>query len=334
MLGKRCSLCGGKLDHESICIECGLDNSKSDKNYRVSQSGCDKKPLTHVHEDETVRKKNGTGKKEKERKAKKEKKKIATVAVIASIIFSILSASGDLFGDLFGDVFYQIEKLFTSEDSSDYEKTEPVDPYEYVETELPEEGEAAEYTLEPGEYVVGVHIPAGDYTADTEDEFDTVRVEDYENHIYLYEYDGKGEHSYMDDLRLYPGAHVIIDAENPVRLSTENAQLSDMYGMENPLTEEVRLDKTSTAGEDFKEGVYDLERVRGTGFLKLIIYEDGGEDYELRNLHFAENDQDGYRYLVLPENAELVFEDAEDLELVLTPSAQIENTEYLSYYLY
>ena len=37
MLGKRCSLCGGKLDHESICIECGLDNSKSDAEQMYNQ---------------------------------------------------------------------------------------------------------------------------------------------------------------------------------------------------------------------------------------------------------------------------------------------------------
>ncbi len=33
MFGKRCSLCGGKLNSRGICTECGLDNSKSDKNY-------------------------------------------------------------------------------------------------------------------------------------------------------------------------------------------------------------------------------------------------------------------------------------------------------------
>ena len=33
MFGKRCSLCGGKLNSNGICTECGLDNNKSDKNY-------------------------------------------------------------------------------------------------------------------------------------------------------------------------------------------------------------------------------------------------------------------------------------------------------------
>ena len=51
MFGKRCSLCGGKLNSSGICTECGLDNSKSDKNYRINRSDCDGMPFTHVHEE-------------------------------------------------------------------------------------------------------------------------------------------------------------------------------------------------------------------------------------------------------------------------------------------
>ena len=51
MFGKRCTLCGGKLDSHGVCKECGLDNNKNDKNYRVNQSSCDSQPLTHVHEE-------------------------------------------------------------------------------------------------------------------------------------------------------------------------------------------------------------------------------------------------------------------------------------------
>ena len=51
MFGRRCSLCNGKLDGRNICKECGLDNSKSEKYYKINQSSCDGQPLTHVHED-------------------------------------------------------------------------------------------------------------------------------------------------------------------------------------------------------------------------------------------------------------------------------------------
>lgn len=55
MFGKRCSLCGGKLNSSGICTECGLDNNKSDKNYRINQSDCDGMPLTHVHDEKEKR---------------------------------------------------------------------------------------------------------------------------------------------------------------------------------------------------------------------------------------------------------------------------------------
>ena len=35
MRRRRCSLCGGKLVNNK-CVECGLDNSKSDTSYRVN----------------------------------------------------------------------------------------------------------------------------------------------------------------------------------------------------------------------------------------------------------------------------------------------------------
>ena len=75
MFGKRCSLCGGKLNSDMICTECGLDNTKSDKNYRINQSDCDHMPLTHVHDKDNgknsmhvQKRKTESNKKSKERK--------------------------------------------------------------------------------------------------------------------------------------------------------------------------------------------------------------------------------------------------------------------------
>lgn len=57
MFGKRCQLCGGKLNG-SICQECGLDNSKNDSQYEkyLGTSKCDEGPLTHVHEEQKPKK--------------------------------------------------------------------------------------------------------------------------------------------------------------------------------------------------------------------------------------------------------------------------------------
>lgn len=49
MKKRRCSLCGGKLVNNK-CVECGLDNSKSDVCYQKNESRCNYEPLTHVHE--------------------------------------------------------------------------------------------------------------------------------------------------------------------------------------------------------------------------------------------------------------------------------------------
>ena len=57
MFGARCSLCNGKLDSKNVCKECGLDNTKSDKYYKINQSSCDDMPLTHVHEEPHTEKK-------------------------------------------------------------------------------------------------------------------------------------------------------------------------------------------------------------------------------------------------------------------------------------
>ena len=47
---RECSLCGGKLDSNNICVECGLDNSKSDENYiSAGKTHHDSEALTHVH---------------------------------------------------------------------------------------------------------------------------------------------------------------------------------------------------------------------------------------------------------------------------------------------
>lgn len=56
MFGKRCTLCGGKLNAERICVECGLNNTKYQSKYILNQSSCDSKPLTHVHEEKKQKK--------------------------------------------------------------------------------------------------------------------------------------------------------------------------------------------------------------------------------------------------------------------------------------
>ena len=98
MFGKRCSLCGGKLNSSGICTECGLDNSKSDKNYRINRSDCDGMPLTHVHEE---KEKQGYRMNEPDMTGKKRRKHVQTpditnrrrplkIVILAIIVIAVL----------------------------------------------------------------------------------------------------------------------------------------------------------------------------------------------------------------------------------------------------
>lgn len=296
MPGRKCSLCGGRLDRNNICTECGLDNNKSEKNYKISQG----------------------------------RKKGVRILLIVLVIFCVVK----IFKGVVWDVVYRIETKTGMSESEDYE----YDPYEFVERELSEDGEPAEYMLESGEYVVGVHIPEGRYRAEAADDFDTVQVDDYQNSIFLYAYAGKEEDDYFEDLRLYAGAHVTINAQDnrTITLTSENAQLSEMHGIENPLTESVEITdkKTWRAGKDLEAGVYDLEVMEGVGQLKLTVYRKDGEMY---NSYFTSLDEEGqnvYRNLVIPEDAELSFNYSENVRVLLTPSELIDSSDYLRYYIY
>ena len=47
--------------------------------------------------------------------------------------------------------------------------------------ELPADGESVSFELTSGDYVVGVHIPEGNYQADVSYDYDTVQVDDWDS---------------------------------------------------------------------------------------------------------------------------------------------------------
>ena len=223
MFGKRCSLCGGKLNSRGICTECGLDNSKSDKNYRINRSDCDGMPLTHVHEEkekhrpdrkadhreinhkETNHKKRDYGKQgyrmnESDMTGKKRRKHVQTpditnrrrplkIVILAIIVIAVL---GNLYEEHKYDIEYAVgdavQGVFQDtgdQKTNDTDETD-YDHYQYVTREIPKEGESADYELASGNYVAGVEIPEGIYTVTPQDDYDTVQIDDPENSIYLY----------------------------------------------------------------------------------------------------------------------------------------------------
>lgn len=280
MFGKRCSLCGGKLNSRGICTECGLDNSKSDKNYRINRSDCDGMPLTHVHEEkekhrpdrkadhreinhkETNHKKRDYGKQgyrmnESDMTGKKRRKHVQTpditnrrrplkIVILAIIVITVL---GNLYEEHKYDIEYAVGDAVQGvfQDTGD-QKTNDTDEtdyahYQYVTREIPKEGESADYELTSGNYVAGVEIPEGIYTVTPQDDYDTVQIDDPENSIYLYEYT-EGKKDKIKDIRLYKGAHLTLNCRTTVKLHTDNAQdieAMETAGQSNPLTESVDI---------------------------------------------------------------------------------------------
>lgn len=280
MFGKRCSLCGGKLNSRGICTECGLDNSKSDKNYRINRSDCDGMPLTHVHEEkekhrpdrkadhreinhkETNHKKRDYGKQgyrmnESDMTEKKRRKHVQTpditnrrrplkIVILAIIVIAVL---GNLYEEHKYDIEYAVgdavQGVFQDtgdQKTNDTDETD-YDHYQYVTREIPKEGESADYELASGNYVAGVEIPEGIYTVTPQDDYDTVQIDDPENSIYLYEYT-EGKKDKIEDIRLYKGAHLTLNCRTTVKLHTDNAQdveAMETAGQSNPLTESVDI---------------------------------------------------------------------------------------------
>lgn len=280
MFGKGCSLCGGKLNSRGICTECGLDNSKSDKNYRINRSDCDGMPLTHVHEEkekhrpdrkadhreinhkETNHKKRDYGKQgyrmnESDMTGKKRRKHVQTpditnrrrplkIVILAIIVIAVL---GNLYEEHKYDIEYAVgdavQGVFQDtgdQKTNDTDETD-YDHYQYVTREIPKEGESADYELTSGNYVAGVEIPEGIYTVTPQDDYDTVQIDDPENSIYLYEYT-EGKKDKIKDIRLYKGAHLTLNCRTTVKLHTDNAQdveAMETAGQSNPLTESVDI---------------------------------------------------------------------------------------------
>ena len=280
MFGKRCSLCGGKLNSRGICTECGLDNSKSDKNYRINRSDCDGMPLTHVHEEkekhrpdrkadhreinhkETNHKKRDYGKQgyrmnESDMTGKKRRKHVQTpditnrrrplkIVILAIIVIAVL---GNLYEEHKYDIEYAVgdavQGVFQDtgdQKTNDTDETD-YDHYQYVTREISKEGESADYELASGNYVAGVEIPEGIYTVTPQDDYDTVQIDDPENSIYLYEYT-EGKKDKIKDIRLYKGAHLTLNCRTTVKLHTDNAQdveAMEKAGQSNPLTESVDI---------------------------------------------------------------------------------------------
>ena len=355
MFGKKCSLCGGRLDERGICTDCGLDNGRQNKRYRLNGVDHNHVPIqdaknwqeqvrkqttekenklfskesiqtyTPVKSDETGWNSGKIKTKKKKQKNKIPGRKIFLIIVIVAMIWMVFSSEIENLQTTIQDMFYD-----TVGNDSEY------NPYEYVTREIPEEGETASYTLTSGNYIVGVHIPEGIYTAEAQSVYDSVHVEDYENSIYFY--DSADESNYeLEDIRLYKGVLINISCEKTMTLSSDNAQnLDAVGGLENPLTQKAEFKMTEgseiVAGQDMEAGIYDLKVLDGEGSIYISVLDDNQDEIYSTYLYLGLSQIDGteYQYVVLSEGSSITAED--DMQLELTPSKIIESTDYREFY--
>ena len=358
MFGEKCVLCGGKLDRNQKCLECGFDNSKSEKNYKLNRSSCDGMPMTHIHTSET-------GQKEKQEEKEKTTGKSAvkmqnnrtygnrnTAASGSTGTYRTVSRKKEktvgkrkMTGVIIGGVillagvisqFAERADEIGFWDETDYGAESEYDPYEYVTRQLSESGETFEGQFSQGEYVGGVHIPEGAYTVTGDgDSYLSIGVSDDENMISLYEWIDE-DSPVAEDIRIYEGAIVTLSGDAVVRFTSENAQTQQMSSRENPLTEEVQFSDSDphTAGEEFPAGVYDMVAESGYGGVSLTVYDDSGNQIGGSSVWlYAESDTEKYyRNLVIPEGAVIQVSEGDEMELRLVPSAEIKDDNYLGYY--
>ena len=260
---------------------------------------------------------------------------IKIIGVVLSLIIAVIGFVGK----------YALEHPYSSRVESVSQSVQPVDkfdPYEFVQRELSAEGDSYETILTPGEYLGGVHIPEGNYEVLLSDGSGSATVNDPENSIYLWQSIGKdAEYDEIDkweDVRIYEGAVLEITGDLKVKLKTENARNDTMNPpVKNPLTEEILLKKGEqvVAGEDFPEGVYDVESAGGWSAIEYKIplytdFEDEELNYLKRSKWISESGYEAtYRNLVIPKGTEVSSQDA---AVILKPSEFIVSNDYDSYY--
>ena len=258
---KRCSLCGGKLDHTRRCTECGLDNTKNDSMYKhmVSQNDCENQPLTHVHEEAKPNKKYG-------KVTYTYKNQPATARPIASTARKTVNTSkkkGGVAGIVITIiilVYTIIPTIFSLVQNIDYDIQEEVYPDEFL---TPEEEYDYEYWLSTGFHEAGVHIPTGwcEVEIESGEWVDLViyRLDDdmtFMEKDFFYLSDGECAEFYLDE-----GDFLFVEAVDDllytnVWLYTDSSDFTETVWID--ATEMYMIEGECEVGTDFPAGIYDV----------------------------------------------------------------------------
>lgn len=337
----RCELCDGKIVN-GRCVDCGMDYTRRKNRYHLNEN-CDDydrnaRKINDAYED-TLREKDEPqkDKKKKEKttlngkvsakpntrrkdewdfekafseqkvnaqkapKGNTGKKSSSKVQVLVSVLVVIFVLSG-LIGQL------REEAVSVPE----YEENEDVTiapEYDEDLPEFPETGYLADFELWAyGCYIAGVDIPAGTYTFTNmeEDTLADIMIEQTEYGL-SGEYYLEGNES-VEDIPLYKGARLWIDAGSIIECECEDAQIYDLYGWDGDEGTYVAVSAKEEeeieyiVGEDIAPGRYTVRYVgEGTSVLSIRTATDTFDEYFSLSCEKYSPESVQYQGLVLEE---------------------------------
>lgn len=326
-MGKRCRLCGGKL-RNGICTECGMDNRKTDEKY--SRHAEKNASAEHIHEAEhtTAEKKTKSNsvrnqfvsKKQTQHSEVKNIKVIFYGAAVLLVLAALFLSKDNSEADLELNTEVQEEVFDMSVENAEQEVQFPVIAQ-------------WENTLESGLYVVGVDIPAGEYTitAPPGSIFQTYNNPQYEDEHVSF---GKAPSGIEEvkNIPLYEGTLVRVSGSN-MRFFSWDAEVENLTErVENPLTNQVQIIGKAVAGRDFAAGTYDIEAVGEKEGTFTYSYKDKIQmSIWLKPMQTEGNLYTSvyYRNVVLPEGTQI---DTGDMTVMLVPSKGIVSEDSASFY--
>ena len=299
-MGKRCRLCGGKL-RNGICTECGMDNRKTDEKY--SRHAEKNASAEHTQHSEV-----------------KNIKVIFYGAAVLLVLAALFLSKDNSEADLELNTEVQEEVFDMSVENAEQEVQFPVIAQ-------------WENTLESGLYVVGVDIPAGEYTitAPPGSIFQTYNNPQYEDEHVSF---GKAPSGIEEvkNIPLYEGTLVRVSGSN-MRFFSWDAEVENLTErVENPLTNQVQIIGKAVAGRDFAAGTYDIEAVGEKEGTFTYSYKDKIQmSIWLKPMQTEGNLYTSvyYRNVVLSEGTQI---DTGDMTVMLVPSKGIVSEDYASFY--
>lgn len=196
-------------------------------------------------------------------------------------------------------------------------------------------GEDAAYTLMPGYYLVGAHIPEGTYSVEAMGDaageavmsvkFSINECDGTKNQDYDLAADGNLFPKKLLGVKLFAGTIVEVQGngqQGGVILLSDNAHMEEKQWqtVENPIDGARYFTDSITAGIDFDAGIYDIKALQGKGILEI-----SGNEID-KTLFMSGADEmwkDSFQNFYFPEGTVITLQDSQtDFQFELNPSGE------------